>query len=271
VTVARETIDYYTECWAARLRTGHNAGSRAIHYGLDLDGDSDAAKLRTNVHVIERLALDEGSRVLDVGCGAGGTTVDLARRNASWRLVGLDATPANLELAREHAKDARVDERVSFVECDYESPPLGPPERFAGAYAMESLCHAHDRPRVVREIARLLAPSAPFVVVDFVRTSAPLDPAASERYAHLRRGFAIADYYDEPLEAVFAGAGLRDVTTIDLTARVAGAVALSAARAKERLPSEPSDRMRRHRAACVALGELLRAGFLRYVSTRAVV
>ena len=271
MSVARETIDYYTECWAERLRSGHNAGSRAIHYGLDVDADGDAAKLRTNLHVLERLALDERGerRVLDVGCGAGGTTVDLARRNARWRLVGLDATTANLDLAREHARRERVDERVSFVECDYERPPSI--ERFDAAYAVESLCHANDRPRVVRELARLLAPSAPFVVVDFVRTNAPLDRTASERYARLRRGFAIADYYDEPLEAVLVGAGLREVTVVDLTSRVASAVALSAARAKERLPSASSDRMQRHLAACVAIHELLVDGLLRYVSMRAVV
>ncbi|HXF35789.1 MAG TPA: methyltransferase domain-containing protein [Actinomycetota bacterium] len=51
-------------------------------------------------------ALPEGGTVLDVGCGAGATSLPLARR--AGRIVGVDASPEMLERFREQAAEAGV-------------------------------------------------------------------------------------------------------------------------------------------------------------------
>lgn len=52
--------------------------------------------------------LRPGLRVLDVGCGPGTITVDLARRVAPGRVIGLDAEPSVLKVARANAASAGV-------------------------------------------------------------------------------------------------------------------------------------------------------------------
>jgi ubiquinone/menaquinone biosynthesis C-methylase UbiE len=61
--------------------------------------------------------LRPGQRVLDVGCGPGTITLDLARRVAPGNVVGIDNEPAPLQEAREYA-DAQDVENVSFAVGD---------------------------------------------------------------------------------------------------------------------------------------------------------
>jgi cyclopropane fatty-acyl-phospholipid synthase-like methyltransferase len=52
--------------------------------------------------VVERLGLEPGARVLDVACGHGRHSLELARR--AFRVTGVDLSPRSLELAREAAQ-----------------------------------------------------------------------------------------------------------------------------------------------------------------------
>jgi 2-polyprenyl-3-methyl-5-hydroxy-6-metoxy-1,4-benzoquinol methylase len=58
--------------------------------------------------------LDAGARVADVGCGAGASTVIMARAYPRSRFHGFDAHAHSIELARRRAADAGVADRVQF-------------------------------------------------------------------------------------------------------------------------------------------------------------
>ncbi|MDQ6664131.1 MAG: class I SAM-dependent methyltransferase, partial [Acidobacteriota bacterium] len=51
--------------------------------------------------LVDKLAIPEGSRVLEVGCGPGVTSIELARRGYS--VYALDVAPAMIELTRKLA------------------------------------------------------------------------------------------------------------------------------------------------------------------------
>src|SRR6476619_6200433 len=57
-----------------------------------------------------------GLDVLDVGCGPGTITIDLARIVGAGHAVGLDGAPSAIEVARESAATAEVD--VTFAVGD---------------------------------------------------------------------------------------------------------------------------------------------------------
>jgi SAM-dependent methyltransferase len=61
--------------------------------------------------------LRPGQDLLDVGCGPGSITVDLARRVAPGRVVGIDRSGDVVEQASEHARAERVD-NVTFAVGD---------------------------------------------------------------------------------------------------------------------------------------------------------
>jgi 2-polyprenyl-3-methyl-5-hydroxy-6-metoxy-1,4-benzoquinol methylase len=64
--------------------------------------------------VLERLELEPGARVLDVACGHGRHSLELARRG--FRVTGVDLSPRSIALAREAAAKEGLD--ATFVESD---------------------------------------------------------------------------------------------------------------------------------------------------------
>jgi trans-aconitate 2-methyltransferase len=75
--------------------------------------------------VLERLALRGDETVLDAGCGSGRVTALLAERVPSGRVIGVDASPAMVEQARETLAPfgERVELRVAdLLEIELDEP-----------------------------------------------------------------------------------------------------------------------------------------------------
>ena len=79
------------------------------------------------------LALAPGMHVLDIGCGTGGTTLELAERVApGGSVLGVDISPPLLEQAR--AKAAAAGAEATFADADAQTEDLGE-QRFDAAYS----------------------------------------------------------------------------------------------------------------------------------------
>ena len=77
-------------------------------------------RIRRQVDAIERfLGLKFRNRVLDIGCGAGSQTLELARRR--YRIVGMDGAAEGLSEARARARTERL--TVHFVVDDMRRVP----------------------------------------------------------------------------------------------------------------------------------------------------
>jgi cyclopropane-fatty-acyl-phospholipid synthase len=68
--------------------------------------------------ICRKLALREGERVLDVGCGWGSFVIHAAA-NHGVRAVGITLSPAQAELARERVAEAGLEDRVEIRVADY--------------------------------------------------------------------------------------------------------------------------------------------------------
>jgi len=67
--------------------------------------------------VCDKLALKEGERVLDVGCGWGAFAMHAAQRGA--QVVGITISPAQAQLARRRVEEAGLCDRVEIRLADY--------------------------------------------------------------------------------------------------------------------------------------------------------
>jgi cyclopropane-fatty-acyl-phospholipid synthase len=68
--------------------------------------------------VCRKLALEEGDRVLDVGCGWGSFALQAATKHGA-RVVGITLSPPQAERARQRAEEAGVADRVEIRVMDY--------------------------------------------------------------------------------------------------------------------------------------------------------
>ena len=114
--------------------------------------------------IMEQLALQEGATILDVGCGAGQDTLDLARAvGPHGRVVGIDTSETMLEAARAHALQTQLP--VEYLRADATRLPF-PDASFDGCLSSRVLGHLHKPEQAVAEMARVARPGARIVVAD---------------------------------------------------------------------------------------------------------
>lgn len=109
-------------------------------------------------------ALLPGQSLLDVGCGPGNLTVDLAARVAPGRVVGVDRSEAVLELAREEAARAGATD-VTFTAGDAYALPFEDGS-FDVVHAHQLLQHLGDPVAALREMRRVARPGGVVAVRD---------------------------------------------------------------------------------------------------------
>jgi len=107
--------------------------------------------------------LRPGLAVLDVGCGPGTITVDLARRVAPGRVLGLDVSADPLDEAR--ALAAREGVAVEFAVGDVYALDL-PDDSVDVVHAHQVLQHLTDPVAALREMARVCRPGGVLAVRD---------------------------------------------------------------------------------------------------------
>jgi SAM-dependent methyltransferase len=96
------------------------AGPRWVRFQERLDREIAGFGLLA----LERAALAEGEAVLDVGCGCGGTSLEIARRvGPRGRVLGLDLSRPMLARARERAAAAAA-AQLRFAEADAQTTEL---------------------------------------------------------------------------------------------------------------------------------------------------
>ena len=116
--------------------------------------------------VWERAGIRPGQTVLDIGCGPGYTSFDLAGLvTSTGKVVAIDESAKFIEHLKERqisVGDRTIDARLGDVQhLDL------PPESFDAAYQRWVLCFVKDPEAVVRGVARALKPGGVFVSQDY--------------------------------------------------------------------------------------------------------
>jgi ubiquinone/menaquinone biosynthesis C-methylase UbiE len=94
----------------------HSSYWKEIYAGNSVQAEIFRIRQAAVLDWIENLSLAPGSRVLEVGCGAGFLTIALARRGL--QVFAIDSTEAMIAQTRQHAEESGVSESLSLAVGD---------------------------------------------------------------------------------------------------------------------------------------------------------
>jgi acyl transferase domain-containing protein/SAM-dependent methyltransferase len=148
-----------------------------LNYGYTADGRSERSVHQLPIKALNRngiqLVLEvvgdcelEGRRILDVGCGRGGTIAVLQRFFSPGETVGLDLSPVAIEFCRR----THIYPQVSFICGDAERLPF-PAGGFDTLINIESSHGYPDIDAFYAEVSRVLKPGGVFLYADTVPAS----------------------------------------------------------------------------------------------------
>ena len=192
------------------------ARARELAAQLDLRGKA-ADEVEARTVYLGLLGVAAGERVLDIGCGSGVVTREIARRvGAGGGAVGVDTSPALLEVARDLADAAGLGDRVEFREGSALQLPF-PDGTFDAAIAATVLSHVPGAERAIPEMARVVRPGGRVGVFDFdgdtFVITHPDRPLTRRIVAAASDAAAVNGWLVRHLPRLFAEAGIEDVQT----------------------------------------------------------
>jgi len=87
-------------------------------YFLSPDESLEDAQQNKINHIIKKLDLRPGQKVLDVGCGWGGMVFEIARQS-QCEVTGISLSENQINYCKKKAKELKMDNQVNFELCDY--------------------------------------------------------------------------------------------------------------------------------------------------------
>ncbi len=149
---------------------------RHVHWGYwanpnEADGTvEDFAIAAENLcqRVYQTAGVTEGERLLDAGCGFGGTIASLNEQFQNLDMIGLNIDPRQLDRARQQVTPL-ANNKIIFVEGDACQLPFDN-NSLDVVLAVECIFHFPSRELFFQEVKRVLRPGGRLGICDFVST-----------------------------------------------------------------------------------------------------
>ena len=199
--------------WHRIVRRYSGFDSMTVHRLLTDPVSGENSSLVLHRLMLEGLSLPSEPRVLDAGCGYGGTAFDLQPK-IGGRWLGLTISPIQFARAREESAKRGLSDRIRFALESYDLPRAGPFDLVIG---IASLVHSADPPATIANLAASMAPGGHLLLVDDM----PVEPFPTEQIDDLKTFKQMWRAPVMPSErgwcAAFEAAGLEIVRSADFS------------------------------------------------------
>ncbi len=169
--------------------------SESLHFAPLTPSESlEDSQVRHQRLMIDKLALEPGMAVIDIGCGIGGPMRRVVRE-AGVRVLGVNVNEAQLARAKSLNAEADIGHMVCYLAASFMDMSTIGDDTFDRGYAIESTCHAPDKVGAFTEIFRVLKPGALFWGQEMCVTDLfdPDDRSHRAIKQELMRGIALSE------------------------------------------------------------------------------
>lgn len=162
----KKIVEYYNSTENAYKDSWDLDKSLAIHYGYwdEKVSSFPQSLLRMNEVMAEAAGITLSDKVLDAGCGVGGSSIFIASK-IGCKVTGITLSERQMQQALANAKQKGAGELVDFRIMDYCNTSFDD-QSFDVVWGCESICYAEDKQKFIKEAFRLLKPGGRLVVAD---------------------------------------------------------------------------------------------------------
>ena len=220
--VRSRVLHYYEETlqdYMTFLSVDRHGG---MHYGYydERCRRRAAAVLNLNAVLARRVGIGAGDRVLDAGCGIGGSSRWLARELGA-HVIGVTLHEAQYEIAELRSRKEGLDHATEFRVADFCSTGL-PDESVDVVWAIEAVSHTDKKGEFFDEAMRVLKPGGRLVMADGFRGRLPRANWESSMLRHWLEAWALTPLAQEDAMTAHAtDAGFEAVDVTDVSANIA--------------------------------------------------
>jgi tocopherol O-methyltransferase len=193
---------------------------RHIHHGLWEGSETPSeAQLKLTQTLIREAGISGGQRVLDVGCGMGGSSIYLAK-TLGCDVTGITLSPVQRAWAALASRVNGVSRKTHFLATDAEAIQFAP-ESFDVIWSVECTEHLFDKPAFFRRVASWLRPGGRVAICAWQAGDGALSPDATRQVYDVCEGFFCPSLgSSEDYRRWFGDAGLEVDRYFDWTSRV---------------------------------------------------
>ncbi len=144
-----------------------NKKNLGMHYGFWEKNIKNLheAIIAENKTIAEILNINKNDKILDAGCGVGGTSIWIAENYGS-NVIGITLSEKQAKFATEEANKRKINNLVEFFVRDFCDTGFQN-DYFDKVVAVESVCHAEKKEYFIKEAYRILKLKGKVLVADF--------------------------------------------------------------------------------------------------------
>lgn len=167
----QKILDYYQDCHVDYKYVWKTEKNLSFHYGFydKKHRKHNEAVINMNRVLADILKIKEGDKILDAGCGIGGSSIWLAK-NFKAKVTGINISEKHLEIAKQLVQKNSLEPLVNFECQDYNKTNFQD-NYFDFIWAIESVCHSNNRKNFLIEAKRILKPNGKIIIADFFKSN----------------------------------------------------------------------------------------------------
>lgn len=284
-TNLKSVFDYYENCWDERFRKGHNNISSACHYGFYIDpsinslentrNDYDLSKKKLNDILIEKIDVNKNDKIkiLDTGCGYGGTMIHLSNYFTNSLIHGITLTDTQILCTQNIINNNNVENsKVLYGDFNNHNYSIihDIKEKYDVIYFIESICHANCKKTTIQYGLDMLKPGGSLIVFDYFENKKndyrPSD--ILEKLNIIKDGMAMPSFINID---DFKNLKFKEISIQNVTPNILPGMKYSKEKAIKILSTNiDNDLMKKHLNGCIEMHNMHMSNHLNYTIVKIV-
>lgn len=151
---------------------------RHTHDGYYISGKETKQEAQENLTrlLVEKAEIQNGAKILDVGCGVGGSSIWMAEKLGATT-VGITISPVQVEIARKLAKEKNVNSKFLLMNAEQ----MHFDETFDVIWLVAAATHFLDQEKFIKLATKSLDTVGKFIIFDWMLDEHVTDPSV-DRY-----------------------------------------------------------------------------------------